>query len=81
MVTLTALNVANEPIVREQSRPGRLFADTVPEEKSSLSFYVTSVWQQWEREADSDLQAQRYDTFDTVEELIRYLDREKRQEP
>ena len=42
----------------------------------SQSYFWTRRWQQGEREADEDIRAGRVKTFDSVDELIRDLDRE-----
>ncbi len=39
-------------------------------------YYWTPRWQEGEREADEDIREDRVKRFDSVEELIEYLDKE-----
>jgi AbrB family looped-hinge helix DNA binding protein len=42
----------------------------------SQAYFWTKSWQEAESEADKDIKARRVKTFDTVDELIKDLDRE-----
>ncbi len=42
----------------------------------SQAYFWTKRWQEGEREADKDIKARRVKAFDTVDELIKDLDKE-----
>ena len=42
----------------------------------SQAYFWTKRWQEGEREADEDIKAGRVKTFDTVDELIKELDKD-----
>ena len=45
-------------------------------EDKSQAYFWTKRWQEGEREADEDIKVGRVKTFDSVDELIRELDKE-----
>lgn len=51
-------------------RPGRLV-------DADEAFYYTPEWQAAEREADEDLAAGRYETFETMQDLITDLEQQE----
>jgi len=76
---MASVLVHNEPILsssisfENKDRSGVIVPDILDPEQA---YFWTYQWQEWEKEAEKDLQAGRYAEFGDFESLLRDLDQE-----